>query len=81
MNNEYKERTKENAIYNYMVMIKNSWTWERLTDQERVAFIDTVNFAQTRGIRGTYEQRWEILNLMYRTLLNTLGYSPIGWRE
>ena len=78
---EYKEKTKENAIYNYMVMIKQSWTWERLTTEERVAFIDTVNWATDRGIKGNYEQRWDILQLMYHTFLNALGYAPIGWRE
>lgn len=31
--------------------------------------------------KGTYKQRWCVLQAIYYAYLLGLGYEPIGWRE
>ena len=78
----YKEKIKENAVYNYIIMIKDSWTYQRLTEDEQQRLFDTISWSEKRGqIKGNYEQRWDILQAIYHSFINALGYKPIGWRE
>lgn len=73
---------KENAVADYIDMIEKSWTWNRLTDDEINAFRTSVDWADEQGIiKGNYKHRWLVLQAMYETMLNTLGYKPFGWRE
>lgn len=75
-------KNKENAIKDYMEMIEQSWTWERLTEDEQNRFFETINSTcATDAIKGDYKQRWGILNAMYRAYIMALDYKPIGWRE
>ena len=64
----------------YCNMIFQSWTWERLTKEEKNKFLDFI-YDFKKGIKGTYKQRWDQLNLLYHSFLLGLGYKPIGWRE
>ena len=59
-------------------VIKNSWTWNRLTEEERKRFIDMDVFDK---IKGNDKTRIEWLNTIYHSFLCALGYKPIGWRE
>lgn len=59
-------------------VIKKSWTWNRLTEEEREKFINMNVFDQ---IKGRSETRVEWLNTIYTSFLTALGYEPIGWRE
>lgn len=59
-------------------VIKKSWTWDRLTEEEREKFINMDVFDQ---IKGRTETRVEWLNTIYTSFLTALGYKPIGWRE
>lgn len=59
-------------------VIKKSWTWNRLTEEEREKFINMNVFDQ---IKGRSETRVEWLNTIYTSFLTALGYKPIGWRE
>ena len=81
--NNTKVKAKENAYADWFEMIFNSWTWEKLTDDERAVFVDQMDsWCNYRGLLiGTYKQRWEILNEMYHVYLLGVGYKPIGWRE
>ena len=58
--------------------IKKSWTWDRLTEEERRRFIDMNVFDR---IKGNNKTRVEWLNTIYDSFLSALGYKPIGWRE
>jgi len=79
---EFKENTKENAIHNFRVMIMNSWTYQRLTEDEKEQILQTIEWGRTQNIiRGNFKQRWDIMQLMYTAFLNALGYKPMGWRE
>ena len=59
-------------------VIKNSWTWNRLTEEERKRFIDMNVFDR---IKGNDKTRVEWLNTIYHSFLCALGYEAIGWRE
>lgn len=59
-------------------VIKKSWTWARLTEEEKQRFIDMPVFDE---IKGTDKMRIEWLNTIYRAYLTALGYSYTGWRE
>lgn len=73
---------KENALNNFINMIKNSWTYAKLTKEEKEKFFETMQHIETRNIlKGTYKQRWEILNTIYYGFLVGVGYSPINWRD
>lgn len=68
-----------NAVENYFQnVIKKSWTWAKLTEEERKRFINMNVFEK---IKGTDKQRVEWLNTIYTAFLSALGYKPIGWRE
>lgn len=59
-------------------VIKKSWTWNRLTEEERRRFIDMGVFDR---IKGNNKTRVEWLITIYDSFLSALGYKPIGWRE
>ena len=68
-----------NAVENYFQnVIKNSWTWKRLTDEERERFIDMNVFDD---IKGNDKTRVEWLCTIYRAFLSALGFGWTGWRE
>lgn len=70
---------KENAVYNYFnTIIVKSWTWERLTDDEKERFKTCIDFIR---IKGNQRQRVEVLNMVYSAFLHGVGYTPTGWRE
>lgn len=67
--------TVENYFQN---VIKKSWTWDRLTEEEQKRFIDMDIFER---IKGNDKTRIEWLNTIYQSFLTALGYNPINWRE
>ena len=70
---------KSNAVENHFQnVIKQSWTWDRLTEEERQRFINMNVFDK---IKGTDKQRVEWLSTIYSAFLIGIGYEPIGWRE
>ncbi|MGN1326910.1 MAG: hypothetical protein ACI4VQ_02335 [Clostridia bacterium] len=73
-----KEKVKEK----FWEMIKNSWTYSKLTKNEKTKF-ETILFSeQTENcMKGTYTQKWRILQAIYHSFLIALDYKPIGWRE
>ena len=67
------------AVENYFQnVIKKSWTWQKLTNEEREHFINMNVFDR---IKGNDKTRVEWLNTIYTAFLSALGYQPIGWRE
>ena len=66
---------KENVLNDYLVMIKNSWTYEKLIKNIFYS-IRTEN-----ALKGTYKQRRAVLDAIYFAFLKGLNYEPIGWRE
>ena len=73
---------KENAIENFNKMIHNSWTYEKLTTAEKQNWENVLDSTPTKeAVKGTYQQRWKILQAIYSGFLNALDYKPINWRE
>ena len=76
------KKDKEYAVSEFEEMIKNSWTYARLTadEQKRLsAFFSEVDCYDR--VKGSYESRWEQCHLMYQAFLTALDYQAIGWRE
>lgn len=68
-----------NVVKNYFQnVIKKSWSWEKLTAEERQRFIDMSVFDK---IKGNDQTRIEWLITIYQAFLSALDYKPIGWRE
>lgn len=59
-------------------VIKKSWTWQKLTDEEQKRFINMNVFDR---IKGNNQTRKEWLHTIYTSFLSALGYKSIGWRE
>ena len=73
---------KEQATENFLNMICKSWTWARLTKQEKIKFLDMIySYDIQNRIKGTYNDRVDICNMIYHSFLLGLGYNPTGWRE
>lgn len=73
---------KENAIKNFVEMIKKSWTYDRMTDREKKIIVDILyNIRTENATKGTYKQRWETLQAIYGAYLAGLGYDSPSWRE
>lgn len=76
--------TKNNlsAKNEWLDMIFVSWTWALLTPTERNTFIDRVNQFENYGeLSGTYKQRWNFLNAIYRVYLDGIGRDEINLRD
>lgn len=68
-----------NAVENYFQdIIKKSWTWEKLTEEEQKRFINMHEFDK---IKGNDKTRIEWFNSIYHAFLVGLGYKAIEWRE
>ena len=75
-------KNKENAQADWTDMIVKSWTWAKLTNDERNKFGDELNKEATKKIiSGTYRQRCEILNALYSMFLEGCGYNGVNWRD
>ena len=59
-------------------VIKKSWTWDRLTEEEQQRFMDMNVFDK---IKGNDQTRVEWMYTIYQSYLTALEYQPIGWRE
>lgn len=75
-------KNKELAYDDFINMIVNSWTYNRLTYDEKNRAIDALRRAYDSGaVIGNYNQRYDILFAVYTSFLLALEYVPIGWRE
>ena len=67
------------VVENYLQnIIKKSWTWEKLTEEEKQRFIKMQVFDR---VKRNDKTRIEWLNTIYQAYLTALMYKPIGWRE
>ena len=75
-------KNKENAQADWTAMIIKSWTWAKLTNEEKNKFGDKLNKEITQKIiSGTYKQRVAILNALYSMFLEGCGYNGGTWRD
>ena len=77
-------KDKEEALNNWLTMIRKSWTWGRLTDKEQAKFLtllENVLHRSKHPITGNYYHRFEVLQVMYESFLEGCGYDGMNWRE
>ena len=73
---------KDNAMYDFNTMIQKSWTYNRMTTEEKKRWIEVLNDVRCdKCLKGTYKHRWDILQAMYSAYLIGLGYDNFNWRE
>lgn len=70
-------RDKESAAAHFMDVTRHSWTWGKMTKEEQRRFYDVL----PDELKGTYDQRYSLLNAIYRAYLQGLGYTGMGWRD
>ena len=76
------KKNKEEAIKLYIDMIKKSWTYDKLTDDEKARLNYVFKWSEEQGlIKGSFKDRWDTLQVLYTSYITALGYSPLGWRE
>ena len=75
-------KNKENVITDFNNMIINSWTYLKLTKEEKDNWNKVLmDYRTKKCLKGTYNARWEILQAIYGTYLITLGYNGFEWRD
>ena len=72
-------KNKENALNDFIMMIRKSWTYSRLTPEE----ITRLESDALRGLPlyGNYKQRYDQLHGVYYAFLLGLNYNPLTWRK
>lgn len=74
-------KDKNNAYADYMEMIRNSWTYGKLTPAEAARLEAALeNMNRYNRVVGSYNARWEQLQAMYELFLAGVGYSGPAWR-
>lgn len=75
-------KNKENALQDFLKMIKSSWTYDRLTENEKKRLLEFyTNININDKLKGTYENRWQTLYMTYHAFLIALDYQLTNWRE
>lgn len=73
---------KEKALYDFKVMIEQSWTYEKMTREEKDNWERVLNDVRTiTCLKGNYDIRWNILQALYMSYLIGIGYDSFNWRE
>ena len=71
-----------NAYYDFCEMVRNSWTYEKMSDYERSRCWEAIYFATSHGlVKGCYKVRFGILQAVYNAFLIGIGYSDFNWRD
>ena len=75
-------KNKEQVFDDFIKMICNSWTYGKMTKEEKETCLNVLSSYRTiHDIKGTYIQRWKALNTVYYAFIMGLGYSDFTWRE
>ena len=72
-------KNKESAYVEFYDMIIKSWTWAKLTEDEKAACNNAFHFVLSQGVlKGTYQQRYMILHSVYNAFLDGCGFYRDG---
>lgn len=78
----FETREKEFSVMDYVEMTRKSWTWGRMTDEERENCLYAFQWADEHSMIGSYKQRWNTCHAIYTAFLAGLGYTRgANWRE
>ena len=74
-------KNKNDVLKDFKKMIVNSWTYKKMTAEEQIRLFQVFDNVQTeKALKGSYIQRWEILQAIYTSYLMALEYTW-NWRE
>ena len=78
-----KTLKKENVLNDFILMIKESWTYARLTEEEKEKLLQILldDVRIEKALKGAYNQRWAVLQAIYSTFLTAIGYNGFEWRS
>ena len=72
----------KDAYTDFLTMIERSWTYGRMTDEEKRRCMEAFSWALEQGaIKGADKTRWMIMQAIYNAFLQGIGYDPFHWRE
>lgn len=75
-------KNKEQALNDYIEVIRHSWTYERMTKEEQNRLEELLHSNRTeKSLRGTHRQRCNIIASIYEAYLLGIGYTDFNWRE
>lgn len=76
-------KSKENEQRDFVEMIEKSWTFDKMTEQEKADCMELLLRSNQTAVKGSYKTRWNILLAVYHGFLAGLGYfrNPATWRE
>lgn len=76
------DKIKENTWFDFSKMIEKSWTFNKMTREEKATWDRIIRSEQAKNtIKGNYNQRWQAFQLIYSAYLAGLGYNGGNWRE
>lgn len=84
MNKKEIERKNKiiNIIYNRMKVFENSWTFNKLSREEKEKFYHIFTSDEIKNsLTGTEKQIIQALNVIYSAFLTGVGYNGYNWRE
>ena len=71
-----------NAYYDFCEMVRKSWTFEKMSEDEKARCWDALHFPVEQGlIKGCYKVRYGIFHAIYNSFLSGIGYDGITWRQ
>ena len=75
-------KNKDFVFTDYLEMIKNSWTYARMTKEEKEKIQEILTNGRIKeDIKGTYKQKYRALNAVYHAFLIGIGYNnEPDWR-
>lgn len=72
---------KEQALTDWLTMIRKSWTYGVMTENERERVEEAIDWFKRQGmLKGTYKERWQLLNGVYHVFIEGIGDINSGWR-
>lgn len=73
---------KNNVLKDFKEMTVNSWTYKKMTAEEQIRLFTELDSVRLKeALKGTYKQRWNVLQAFYGAFLAGLGYDGFNWRE
>ena len=70
---------KEQAHADFLAILRNSWTFARMTQEEQQKAIQALDCS--KRVKGSYYQRWDVYQIIYDAFLLGVGYDGPSWRE
>lgn len=75
-------KEKEKVLHDFIMLISNAWTVDRMTEKEKDRLFKILHDVRTeKALKGSYKQRWDILQAIFNAYLQGIGYTDFKWRE